>query len=68
MGVFSKASIEWITFIGKFMIAMALSGIGLNADFKKMLKSGYKPLLLGFIVWIVVSITSIAIQYVFSQV
>ena len=49
----------------KFMIAMALASVGLSADFKKMLNSGIKPILLGFYIWILVSVTSLIIQFFF---
>lgn len=47
----------------KFMIVMALSGIGLSTKFKKMFESGIKPILLGFYLWILISVTSLGIQY-----
>jgi uncharacterized membrane protein YadS len=40
LGVFPVNSIHYINKIGKFMIVMALTAIGLNSDFKKMLKTG----------------------------
>lgn len=45
--------------ISKFMITMALCAIGLKTDFRKILSSGVKPLLLGFMVWIAVSVTAL---------
>jgi Conserved hypothetical protein 698. len=50
------------------MIVMALSAIGLNADFKKMLKTGVKPIFLGLIVWFVVTIVSLLIQFTTGQI
>ncbi|MBP9478672.1 MAG: putative sulfate exporter family transporter [Sebaldella sp.] len=49
----------------KFMIAMALASVGLSADFKKMFHSGIKPILLGFYLWVLVSVTSLIAQYFF---
>ncbi|MFA5995564.1 MAG: putative sulfate exporter family transporter [Patescibacteria group bacterium] len=51
----------------KFMIVMALSAVGLKTDFKKMLQSGFKPLLVGALTWLSVSITSLAVQYFTGQ-
>lgn len=68
MGVFPNNSIPYINKVGKFMIAMALTAIGLNSDFKKMLKTGVKPILLGVIVWFVVSAVSIIVQYLTGQI
>lgn len=50
------------------MIVMALAAIGLSADFKKMLKTGLKPLFLGLIVWFIVAIVSILVQFLTHQI
>lgn len=68
LGLFKGNSINYINTLGKFMIVMALSAIGLSSDFKKMIKSGVKPLLLGLIVWFIVAIVSISVQVVTNQV
>ena len=47
----------------KFLIIMALSGIGLSTNFKKMFSSGFKPIFLGFILWVLISVLSLAIQF-----
>jgi len=68
LGVFNETIIGYINSLGKFMIVMALSAIGLNADFKKMLKTGVKPIFLGLIVWFVVTIVSLLIQFTTGQI
>ena len=68
LGVFPSYSIQYINIIGKFMIVMALTAIGLNSNFKKMLKTGVKPMILGVMVWFMVSIVSLLIQYLTGQV
>lgn len=68
LGLFSTNSIYYINIIGKFMIVMALTAIGLNSDFKKMLKTGVKPIILGLMVWFIVAIVSILVQYMSGQV
>lgn len=68
LGVFPANSLTYIYSTGKFMIVMALSAIGLNSDFKKMLKTGIKPIILGLIVWFSVAAASLAIQYITSQI
>ena len=50
---------QWLKNLSKFMITMALCAIGLKTDFRKILSSGYKPLLLGFLVWLSVSLTAL---------
>jgi uncharacterized integral membrane protein (TIGR00698 family) len=68
LGIFNGTVLKYISVLGKFMIVMALSAIGLNSDFKKMLKTGIKPMLLGVIVWFVVAIVSILVQHLTGQI
>lgn len=49
--------------IGKFVIVMAMASIGLNTNLVKLVKSGGKPILLGFICWVVLSLTSLGVQF-----
>jgi uncharacterized membrane protein YadS len=48
---------------GKFVIVMAMASIGLNTNVVKLIKSGAKPILLGFICWVVLSLTSLVVQF-----
>lgn len=48
---------------GKFVIVMAMAAIGLNTNLIKLIKSGVKPILLGFICWGVLALTSLGVQY-----
>ncbi len=68
LGMFKGNSIIYINNLGKFMIVMALSAIGLNTDFKKMVSNGLKPILLGFIVWVSVASVSILVQFITGQI
>ena len=47
---------------GKFVIVMAMAAIGLNTNLVKLVKNGGKPILLGFICWAVLAVTSIGVQ------
>jgi len=47
---------------GKFVIVMAMASIGLNTNLVKLVKSGGKPILLGFTCWLVLAVTSLAVQ------
>jgi uncharacterized integral membrane protein (TIGR00698 family) len=67
LGLFKGNSIYYINTLGKFMIVMALSAIGLSSDFKKMIKTGVKPIFLGLIVWFTVAIVSIVVQVITGQ-
>jgi len=40
---------------GKFLIVAALSGIGLNTDLRKILATGWRPMILGAGLWFVVA-------------
>lgn len=48
--------------LSKFFIVVAMAAIGLGTDLFKLLKSGGKPLLLGFLCWMAVSLTSLFLQ------
>lgn len=56
--------ITFLVHAGKFMIVMAMASIGLNTDVVKLVKRGGRPILLGLICWIVLSLTSLGVQYV----
>ena len=47
--------------IALFTIVVALAGVGASADIAKMRAAGLRPLLLGAILWIAISITSLAL-------
>lgn len=68
VGVISGQMVGFVTELGKFLIVVALSAIGLNSDFKKMMKTGFKPMLLGLIVWISVAAVSIIVQLITGQI
>lgn len=50
---------------GKFMIVMAMAAIGLNTNIIKLVKNGARPIFLGFLCWLSVSVVSLAVQYLF---
>lgn len=68
LGVFNSSAVSFLSGTGKFFIVMALSAVGLNANFKEMLKTGLKPLLLGLLVWFTVTIVSIGVQFMTGQI
>jgi uncharacterized integral membrane protein (TIGR00698 family) len=68
LGLFNVTAVKYINTLGKFMIVMALSAVGLSADFKKMLKTGVKPLILGLIVWFTVTVVSLIVQFITGQI
>jgi uncharacterized integral membrane protein (TIGR00698 family) len=67
-GIINQTLSFYIKESAKFMIVMALSAIGLKTDIKSMIQTGIKPLILGFIVWFSVSITSLLVQFFSRQI
>lgn len=57
-----------ISQLSKFSMIMALGAIGLKTDFKKVAKSGFMPMLHGFIISAIVVVVSFAVQYVLGQI
>ena len=49
--------------IGKFMIVMAMTAIGLNTNLKKLLTNGLKPICLGLCCWFMVAVVSLLVQH-----
>jgi uncharacterized membrane protein YadS len=51
-----------LTLISLFLIAVALSAIGLSTDLPALRRTGPRPLILGAALWILVSVTSLVLQ------
>ena len=47
----------------KFFIVMAMAAIGLNTDIVKLVKTGGKPIFMGFCCWVAIAIVSLAVQH-----
>lgn len=65
--VFPAAVLPWLSAVGKFMIIMAMTAVGLSANLREMVREGGKPLLLGLLLWATVSITSLLVQGITGQ-
>ncbi|HUX71315.1 MAG TPA: putative sulfate exporter family transporter [Cellulomonadaceae bacterium] len=50
--------------VSVFLITVALSAIGLSTDLPGLRRAGHRPLVLGAALWVVVSVTSLALQRV----
>lgn len=48
--------------LSKFFIVMAMAAIGINTNLVKLIKSGGKPILLGFSCWIAIALVSLGMQ------
>ena len=47
-----------------FLISVALGAIGLQTELARLLRTGARPLALGFVLWVAVAVSSLAIQHV----
>lgn len=52
---------------GKYLIVVALAGVGFGASLGNMVKTGPRPILLGLLIWILVSLTSLGAQMFLRQ-
>ena len=52
-----------ITFVAAFLISMALAAIGLQTQLVRLVRSGAKPLALGFVLWVAVALSSLLVQH-----
>lgn len=50
--------------LSKFFIVLAMAAIGLNTDVVKLIKTGGKPIILGFICWVGITVVSLIMQNV----
>lgn len=57
-GVFSP-----IKTLSKFFIVLAMSAIGLNTDIVKLIKTGGKPIFMGFCCWVGITAVSLVMQH-----
>jgi uncharacterized membrane protein YadS len=57
-----------IEYIAKFFMVMALGAIGLNTNFKDVSRSGFKPMIHGFIISSLVVFVSFMVQMFLGQI
>ena len=69
LGVFSQVAAGFVTGlfaflkkVSKFFIVMAMGAIGLNTDLVKLVKTGGKPILMGFCCWVAIAAVSLLMQ------
>jgi uncharacterized integral membrane protein (TIGR00698 family) len=48
--------------LAAFLISTALAAIGLQTQFAKLLRTGARPLAFGFVLWVAVALSSLALQ------
>jgi len=49
--------------LSKFFIVMAMAAIGLNTNIVKLIKSGGKPIVMGFCCWVGITVVSLLLQH-----
>jgi len=67
LGVLPATVVHGATAGGKFLIVVALTAVGLSADFRQMAKTGFKPIFMGMVLWAVVAVTSLVVQQITGQ-
>ncbi|MGW7575898.1 putative sulfate exporter family transporter [Streptomyces sp. NPDC054765] len=63
-GLIPAAAHQGLSELSVFLITVALSAIGLCTDLVGLRRTGPRPLILGGCLWVVVSVTSLALQLV----
>jgi uncharacterized membrane protein YadS len=64
LGLIPKGIHHGLVQFSVFLISMALAAIGLSTDIAGFRRTGPRPLLLGGILWVLVSATSLLLQFV----
>lgn len=59
--------LKLLKFLSKFFIIMAMGAIGLNTNIIKLVKTGGKPILLGFICWVGIIGVSLLMQNILNM-
>lgn len=68
MGLISDGFSIHISSLSKFCMIMALGAIGLNTNFKEVSKSGFLPMVHGFLISLLVVVVSFAVQVMMGQI
>jgi uncharacterized integral membrane protein (TIGR00698 family) len=61
-GVVPATASAPIATVSTFLISTALAGIGLSTDVRALRRTGHRPLLLGAILWVTVTVVSLGVQ------
>ncbi|MBT2503737.1 YeiH family protein [Curtobacterium sp. ISL-83] len=67
VGVLPAAAAPGFSTAATFLITVALAAIGLSTDFGALRRAGFRPLLLGVVLWVLVAATSLGVQAAFGQ-
>jgi uncharacterized integral membrane protein (TIGR00698 family) len=64
LGVIPSSMLPILHSLALLFIAVALAAVGLSTDVAALRRAGPRPLLLGLILWVAVSLTSLGLQHV----
>ncbi|WP_233121300.1 YeiH family protein [Tersicoccus sp. Bi-70] len=67
VGLLPAAAAPALGSAATFLITCALAAIGISTDFSALRRAGFRPMLLGIILWVLVAATSLGVQAVFNQ-
>ncbi|HEX7057265.1 MAG TPA: putative sulfate exporter family transporter [Bacilli bacterium] len=62
IGWFGESGGQAVSYAGQFFIVIALAAVGLSADLRGLMRTGWRPILLGLIVWVLVACSSLLLQ------
>ena len=65
-GVFGPSVVSFMKIASKFLFAAALAGVGFKIKFKDVFSKGTKPILLGAVTWLAVTLVSLMFVIVFA--
>lgn len=66
-GLVPALGVKWLPEAGKFLIIVALAAVGLGSDIKSIARTGWRPLALGALLWVLVATTSVVVQRIVGQ-
>ncbi|WP_022903363.1 YeiH family protein [Curtobacterium sp. B8] len=67
VGVLPAAAAPGFATVATFLITVALGAIGVSTDFGALRRAGFRPMLLGIVLWALVAGTSLGVQAAFGM-
>ncbi len=67
VGVLPAAAAPGFSTVATFLITVALGAIGVSTDFGALRRAGFRPMLLGIALWVLVAGTSLGVQAALGQ-
>lgn len=66
-GVLPASAAPGFSTAATFLITVALAAVGVSTDFAALRRAGFRPMLLGIVLWVLVAATSLGVQAAFGQ-